>query len=195
MGDGQNTIHGLRLCTDSYKLSEVVKLMNVLIIKYRIDCSMHFLEGKPRIYIPVKYISLLSSIVKPHMSKDMFYKLESGNSQNNVKKNNSSVVNLDSIIKVKKLSPSSYSYAQKRTFSTISINKSITPAPEIRPSTHCVLRAKSVFSSYLAGLFDAKGHISISKPDAKVKNLSLSITFNIKDLPLAERLKEVTGYG
>lgn len=49
--------------------------------------------------------------------------------------------------------------------------------------------------SYLAGLFDAKGHIIISKRDSKVKNLSLSITFNIKDLPLANRLKDVLGFG
>ena len=49
--------------------------------------------------------------------------------------------------------------------------------------------------SYLAGLFEGDGHISISKPSAKVKNLSLSITFNLKDLPLALRLKEITGYG
>jgi len=48
---------------------------------------------------------------------------------------------------------------------------------------------------YLAGLFEGDGHISISKPDAKVKNLSLSITFNLKDLPLAERLKTVSGHG
>jgi hypothetical protein len=49
--------------------------------------------------------------------------------------------------------------------------------------------------SYLAGLFEGDGHISISKPDAKYKNLSLSITFHLKDLPLAERLKDVTGFG
>ena len=49
--------------------------------------------------------------------------------------------------------------------------------------------------SYLTGLFEGDGHISISKPDAKVKNLSLSITFNLKDLPLAKRLKEVLGHG
>ena len=49
--------------------------------------------------------------------------------------------------------------------------------------------------SYLAGLWEGDGHISISKPDAKYKNLSLSITFHLKDLPLAERLKDVTGFG
>ena len=49
--------------------------------------------------------------------------------------------------------------------------------------------------SYLAGLYEGDGHISISKPGAKSNNLSLSITFNLKDLPLAVKLKEVTGFG
>ncbi|MCZ6925411.1 MAG: hypothetical protein O7D30_09025, partial [Rickettsia endosymbiont of Ixodes persulcatus] len=51
--------------------------------------------------------------------------------------------------------------------------------------------------SYLAGLFEGvrRGHISISKPGSKSKNLSLSITFHLKDLPLAVKLKEVTGFG
>jgi hypothetical protein len=53
----------------------------------------------------------------------------------------------------------------------------------------------SHFGSYLAGLWEGDGHIYISKPDTKVKTLSLSITFNIKDLPLAERLKDTIGHG
>lgn len=84
MGDGQVRTNGLRLCTDSFTFSEVVKLMNVLIIKYRINCSMHIYRGKPRIYIPAYYISLLTSIVKPHMSSDMYYKLEPGKKKPNV---------------------------------------------------------------------------------------------------------------
>ena len=50
-------------------------------------------------------------------------------------------------------------------------------------------------ASYLAGLFEGDGHISISKPGSKSNNLSLSITFHIKDLPLAVKLKEVIGFG
>ena len=49
--------------------------------------------------------------------------------------------------------------------------------------------------SYLAGLFEGDGHISISKPGSTPNNLSLSITFHLKDLPLAEKLKEITGFG
>lgn len=36
--------------------------------------------------------------------------------------------------------------------------------------------------------FEGNGHIYISKPGSKVNNLSLSITFHLKDLPLAKRL-------
>ena len=49
--------------------------------------------------------------------------------------------------------------------------------------------------SYLAGLFEGDGHVNISNPGSKVQNLSLSITFHLKDLPLAERLKDVIGFG
>ena len=50
-------------------------------IKYRINCSLNIIGGKPRIYISAKSISLLSSIVKAYMTKDMYYKLESGKSK------------------------------------------------------------------------------------------------------------------
>ena len=49
--------------------------------------------------------------------------------------------------------------------------------------------------SYLAGIFEGDGHISISKSDSKVNNLSLSITFHLKDFSLPQRLKDVLGYG
>ena len=77
MGDGQVASRGLRLCTDSYSVQDVVKLMNVLIIKYRLSCTLHMLEGWPRIYISAKSMGTLASIVKPHMIKSMYYKIGS----------------------------------------------------------------------------------------------------------------------
>lgn len=47
----------------------------------------------------------------------------------------------------------------------------------------------------MAGLFEGDGHIYLSKIGSKVQTYSLSITFNIKDLPLAEHLKDVIGFG
>lgn len=52
------------------------------------------------------------------------------------------------------------------------------------------------FNSYLAGLFEGDGHIVISKGNhynkkksAKIRKITIGITFNIKDLPLCEHLK------
>lgn len=165
-GDGQVASNGLRLCTDSYQLSEVVKLMNVLMIKYRINCSLNILVGKPRIYISAKSMNLLSSIVKPYMSKDMIYKLESGKS-NNVKINNTSLVDC----------------TQTRTFSTVSkINQSILP--------------KTTFGPYLAGLYEADGHIWIQREKGtKTHNPRFCITFALKNEALAKKLLEIIKSG
>jgi hypothetical protein len=40
MGDGQVASNGLRICTDSYSISDIVKLMNVLMIKYGLICTI-----------------------------------------------------------------------------------------------------------------------------------------------------------
>lgn len=77
MGDGQVASNGLRLCTDSYSISDIVRLMNVLMIKYGLICTLHMMDGRPRIYISAKSINLLASIVKPHMIKSMYYKIGS----------------------------------------------------------------------------------------------------------------------
>ena len=165
-GDGQVASNGLRLCTDSYQLSEVVKLMNVLMIKYRINCSLNILRGRPRIYISAKSMNLLSSIVKPYISKDMIYKLESGKS-NNVKINNTSLVDC----------------RQTRTFSSWSkINQSILP--------------KTTFGPYLAGLYEADGDIWIQREKgSKTHNPRFCITFALKNEALAKKLLEIIKSG
>lgn len=48
MGDGTATRHGLILCTNSYSIEDVVKLMNVLIIRYRLDCTIRLKKQKLR---------------------------------------------------------------------------------------------------------------------------------------------------
>lgn len=64
MGDGSARPHGLLLCTDSYSVPEVVKLMNVLIIKYELSCTLQFpAENHPRIYIRQSSMSRLRKIV------------------------------------------------------------------------------------------------------------------------------------
>jgi len=180
MGDGQVASHDLRLCTDSYQITEIVKLINVLIIKYIINCSIHVLGGNTIIYISAKSVSLLSSIVKPLMSKDMLYMLELG--KNNVQKNNSNQASLIGQNKVKKFSLSEYNYTQKRTISTLSTKKGIF--------------IKNAFGSYLAGYFEGDGHIWIQKPSEKKKhNPRFCITFSMKNEPLAKKILEIIGSG
>ena len=51
MGDGSVVSGGLRISTDSFTVIEVVRLINVLIIKYRLKCTLHIMNNKPRIFI------------------------------------------------------------------------------------------------------------------------------------------------
>lgn len=52
MGDGAILNKGMVLCTDSFTLQEVVKLMNVLLIKYKINCTVQGIkQQRPRIYV------------------------------------------------------------------------------------------------------------------------------------------------
>lgn len=40
MGDGNAMHHGLILCTNSYSIKDVVRLMNVLMIRYKLECTI-----------------------------------------------------------------------------------------------------------------------------------------------------------
>lgn len=76
MGDGAIHPHGLILCTDSYSVQDVVRFMNVLIIRYRFECTLRFHRpNQPRIYIRQRSMGLLRTIVTPHMDSSMLYKL------------------------------------------------------------------------------------------------------------------------
>jgi len=77
MGDGSVQRHGLLLCTDSFSVQDVVRLMNVLIIKYELKCTIRKQEeGKYRIYISEKSMYKLRNIVGPFMVKSMLYKIK-----------------------------------------------------------------------------------------------------------------------
>jgi hypothetical protein len=76
MGDGAILNKGLVLCTDSFSLQEVVKLINVLKIKYDINSTIQGLKnGRPRIYILPESMPRLRDLVKPYMLNSMYYKL------------------------------------------------------------------------------------------------------------------------
>jgi hypothetical protein len=79
MGDGVARPYGLQLCTDSNSLLDVVRLMNVLIIRYGLNCTLHTKrENQYRIYISSKSIPRLKEIVGNYMHESMSYKLGNG---------------------------------------------------------------------------------------------------------------------
>ena len=76
MGDGVAQAHGLIICTDSFSIEEVVRLINVLTIRYRLECTLRYhTSTQPRIYIRQRSMPLLRNIVIPHMHSSMLYKL------------------------------------------------------------------------------------------------------------------------
>jgi hypothetical protein len=81
MGDGTTwSGSGLVLCTDSYSIQDVVRLINVLISRYDFKCNIRIhREGQYRIYISKKSMELLRTIVIAHMTPSMFYKVISRN--------------------------------------------------------------------------------------------------------------------
>lgn len=77
MGDGQGSRHGLLLCTDSFTIPEVIKIMNVLIIRYQLNCTLRFhTPTQPRIYIREGSMPKLRIILEPYIIPSMKYKIE-----------------------------------------------------------------------------------------------------------------------
>lgn len=76
MGDGAKRNKGLVLCTDSFPITDVIKLSNVLRIKYGLNTTITgFNNNKPRIYILPDSMRQLVKIVKPYILNTFWYKL------------------------------------------------------------------------------------------------------------------------
>jgi len=76
MCDGSKSSNaGLVLCTDNFTIPDVVKLMNVLIIKWNIQSSINYSNGKPRIYISRLETLKVRELVKPYMCEHFKYKI------------------------------------------------------------------------------------------------------------------------
>ena len=79
MCDRTRRFEGLALCTESFSTEEVVKLINILIIRYDLSCTIHNTKSVPRIYIHPSSIPALRNIVAPHMCAFSMYKLSGMN--------------------------------------------------------------------------------------------------------------------
>lgn len=77
MGDGGFKSKGIYLCTDSYSIQDVVKLINVLILRYDLKCTLHVSSSGHgyRIYISRNSVGKVVEIVKPHLIPSMYYKV------------------------------------------------------------------------------------------------------------------------
>ena len=57
MGDGKGRKHGLNICLDSYNLKDIIRLMNVLIIKYNYKYFSYLKKNNNKILFYIKYIN------------------------------------------------------------------------------------------------------------------------------------------
>ena len=66
---------GLYICMYEFQYVDVKRLTEYLKETYSIQCSIHRVKGKYRIYILAKSIETLKNLVLPFMHKSMLYKL------------------------------------------------------------------------------------------------------------------------
>jgi LAGLIDADG DNA endonuclease family len=77
MGDGSKKANGLKINTHSFSLQEVVMLINVLIIRYQLDCTIiNVKNGQYKIYIQPNSMDKLRNIVLPFIIPSMLYKIK-----------------------------------------------------------------------------------------------------------------------
>ena len=75
MADGTRTYGGLTLQVQSFTIQEVVFIINVLIIKFDIDCSIHYQRSQPVIYIKTKSMNKIRVHLDPYILPSMKYKI------------------------------------------------------------------------------------------------------------------------
>lgn len=73
--DGTKTYNGITLQTQSFTVKEVVFIVNVLILKFNLKCSIHMQRGQPTIYISSKSMEKIQAYILPYICNSMRYKL------------------------------------------------------------------------------------------------------------------------
>ena len=80
MGDGSVIHHGWITRTSDRSIQDVIRLMNVLIIRYRLECGLHLKRQNQKIeymiYIRQASMPLLRTIVTPYFHPSMYYKIK-----------------------------------------------------------------------------------------------------------------------
>jgi len=75
MGDGSKRNKGIVLCTDSFSLKEVILLINILFIKFDLNCTIHNDCNKYRIFINKISFKKLLVHIKPYFTNNFLYKI------------------------------------------------------------------------------------------------------------------------
>jgi hypothetical protein len=74
-GEGSKRNKGITLCTDNFTLQEVVLLVNILIIKFDINPSIHKEKDNFRIYINNKDLMKIKPYILPYFVDHFLYKI------------------------------------------------------------------------------------------------------------------------
>jgi hypothetical protein len=79
MGDGSKRNLGITLCTDNFTLSEVVLLINILILKFNIQPTIHKEKNNSRIYINQIDLEKIRPFILPYFHPHFLYKIDRNN--------------------------------------------------------------------------------------------------------------------
>lgn len=74
MDDGGKDGSGLRISTNNFTENEVDKLINILNLKYELECYKRSQKHQYIIYIPKKSIEKLYNIINEYLVPSMRYK-------------------------------------------------------------------------------------------------------------------------
>lgn len=75
MGNGAKRNKGIILCTDNFTLKEVVLLINILKIKFDLDCKIHIDNKFYRIFINKNSLNKIINYIKPYFDDRFLYKI------------------------------------------------------------------------------------------------------------------------
>lgn len=74
-GDGAKKNKGITLCTDNFSLQEVVLLINILILKFNINPTIHKEKKFFRIYINKIDLIKIKPFIEPYFVDHFLYKI------------------------------------------------------------------------------------------------------------------------
>ena len=75
MGDGSKTGNAIILQTQSFTIKECVFIINILIHKFNLNCSIHMQRKQPTIYISAKSMKQIKAQLLRYFVPSMVYKL------------------------------------------------------------------------------------------------------------------------